>query len=42
LQEALALAEDLALTKILVASDRKTVVTEIKEGSKGRYDMLSF
>jgi hypothetical protein len=40
LQEALDLAEDLALTKNLVASDRETVVTEIKEGSKGRYGAI--
>jgi hypothetical protein len=35
-RESLALAEDLALAKIHVASDCSTVVSDIKEGSLGR------
>jgi ribonuclease HI len=36
-REALALAEDLNLQRIFVSSDCKTVVTDIAEGSIGRY-----
>jgi hypothetical protein len=36
-REALALAEDLNLHRIMVALDCKEVVTAIAEGTKGRY-----
>jgi hypothetical protein len=36
-REALALAEDLALTRLIVASDCKGVVIDIAEGTKERY-----
>jgi hypothetical protein len=36
-REALALAEDLALTTLIVASDCKGVVIDIAEGTKERY-----
>jgi ribonuclease HI len=39
-REALALAEDLMLSSIYVASDCKQVVKEIHEGSKGRYGAI--
>jgi hypothetical protein len=39
-REALALAEDLALQHIQVASDCKTVVEDISEGTMGNYSMI--
>jgi hypothetical protein len=36
-REAIALAEDLNLRKIVLTSDCKEVVTDIEEGTKGSY-----
>ena len=38
--EALALAEDLALTKIIIACDSKTIVDDINEGKGGAYEAI--
>ena len=39
-REALALAEDLALERLFVVSDYKTVVLEIGEGTLGSYGSI--
>ena len=38
--EALALAEDLSLTNIIIACDSKTIVDDINEGKGGAYDAI--